>query len=172
MRKIYINYGVKNWSSLGGPNRRLVPICRNADSGSQSQMDNLILKGKKMHSAIRKNYVELTMEGMLEQVAYYHTGSLNGKATNSYALGYTLYTYLKRMGEITGIDEKLKMLAFEGVIPSEQSIADGSYSLADSYYAVVRSDLPKEHSAKSIIHWLKSEDGKTAIRQLGLIPRE
>jgi len=172
VRKIYIGYGITNWSELNGPDRELVPICRNSDSGSQSQMDNLILKGEKMHSKIQENYVELTMEGMLEQVAFYHQGGLFGKPTNSYALGYTLYTYLKSMGEITGIDRELKMLAFEGVVPSEQSIAEGSYSLADAYYAVVRSDLPKEHSARKIIDWLKSDDGKAIIKELGLIPKE
>ena len=172
VRKIYLNYGITNWSVLRGPDRELVPICRNPDSGSQSQMDNLILNGKKMHSGIQKNYVELTMEGMLEQVAFYHNGGLNGKPTNSYALGYTLYTYLKSIGDVTGIDDRLKMLAFEGVVPSEESIADGSYSLADGYYVVVRSDLHKEHSARSIINWLKSEDGKALVKRLRLIPKQ
>ncbi|RYD04839.1 hypothetical protein N752_13005 [Desulforamulus aquiferis] len=169
VRSIYLNYGIKNWNVIGGPNRELVPICRNSDSGSQSQMDNLVLNGKKMHSAIRKNYVELTMEGMLEQVAFYHNGGLNGNPTNSYALGYTLFTYLKNMGDITGIDSKLKLLAFEGVVPTEEAIADGSYSLTDAYYAVVRRDLPKDHSARSIINWLKSDDGRTVIKGLRLI---
>src|SRR5690606_22086045 len=100
VRNIYIDYGIMNWSELGGPNRKLVPICRNADSGSQSQMDNFILQGKEMHPDIQKNYVELTMEGMLELVAFYHNGGLDSKPTDSYALGYTLYTYLKNMGEV------------------------------------------------------------------------
>ncbi|WP_179946696.1 hypothetical protein [Desulforamulus ferrireducens] len=125
-----------------------------------------------MHPRIQNNYVELTMEGMLEQVAFYHKGGLQGTPTNSYALGYTLYTYLKNMGEITGIDQRLKMLAFEGVVPSEESIANGSYPLTDGYYAVVRSDLPQEHSARKIIKWLKSDEGRAIIRGLGLIPKE
>lgn len=111
------------------------------------------------------------MEGMLEQVAFYHNGGLNSSPTDSYALGYTLYTYLKNVGEITGIDDRLKMLAFEGVIPSEESIADDSYSPTDGYYTVVRSDLPKEHSARSVINWLKGDDGKAIIKELGLIPK-
>jgi len=171
VRKIYLDYGITNWSVLNGPDRELVPICRNSDSGSQSQMDNLVLKGEKMHPKIQENYVELTMEGMLEQVAFYHQGGIGGKPTNSYAIGYTLYTYLKSMAEVTGIDKSLKMLAFEGVAPSEESIADGSYPLTDAYYAVVRSDLSKEHSARKIIDWLKSDDGKAVIKELGLIPK-
>ena len=170
VRKIYLDYGINNWSELDGPDREIIPICRNADSGSQSQLDNLILMDQKMHSDIEKNYVELTMEGMLEQVAFYHSGGLDGSPTQSYALGYTLYTYLKNTGSITGIDEELKMLAFEGVLPSEKSIADGSYPLADGYYLVIRKDLPQDHSARSVIDWLRSGDAQDMIKELGFIP--
>lgn len=170
VRSIYLDYGIKNWLALGGPDRELVPICRNADSGSQSQMDNLILEDKKMHSSIRKNYVELTMEGMLEQVAFYHGGGLNAKPTNSYALGYTLYTYLMNMGQITGIDERLNILAFEGVAPNEESIASGVYPLTDAYYAVIRKDLPLDHGARKLISWFEQDETKPIIKDLGLIP--
>lgn len=172
VREIYVNYGLGNWSELGGPDREIVPICRNSDSGSQSQMDNLILKGETMHPDINKNYVELTMEGMLEQVAFYHDGGLDGQPTKSYAIGYTLYNYLKGMGEMTGIDEHLKMLAFEDIQPSEETLTDGSYTLADGYYAVVASDLPKDHSARRVIDWLKSDDGKNSMKSMGFIPKE
>ena len=172
VRDIYLNYGLKNWSKLGGPDKEIVPISRNSDSGSQSQMDNLILDNEKIHPDIQKNFVVLTMEDLLYQVAFYHGGGLEGKPTESYAIGYTLYTYLKNMGEITGIDESLNILAFEGVVPSEETIADGSYSLTDGYYAVVRSDLAEDHSARKIIKWLKSEDGKANIRKLRLIPKD
>ncbi len=172
VREIYLNYGIKNWSKLDGPDKEIVPICRNSDSGSQSQMDNLILDNKKMHPDIQKNFVVLNMEDLLYQVAFYHNGGLEGSPTESYAIGYTLYTYLKNMARITGVDESLNILAFEGVVPSEETMADGSYSLTDGYYAVVRSDLPQDHSARKIIKWLKSEDGKDNIRKLRLIPKE
>ncbi len=172
VQDIYLRYGIRNWSELGGPDRELVPISRNADSGSQSQMDNLILKDQEMHPDIRKNYVELTMEGMLEQVAFYHGGGIDGKPSNSYALGYTLFTYLEGMGDITGIDAELKILSFNGVEPTEQTIADGTYPLADYYYAVVNKDLPGGHSARKIISWLQSSEGQEKIRNLNLIPVE
>lgn len=171
VRSIYLDYGITNWGELGGPaDKKLVPICRNSDSGSQSQLDNLILHNEPMHPRIKKNFVELTMEGMLEQVAFYHTGGLAGKPTNSYALGYTLYTYLHNINEITGIGEHLKILSYDGHQPTFESIADGSYSLADGYYAVVRKDLPANHPARSIIKWLNSVEGKNIIKELGLSP--
>lgn len=170
VRSIYLDNAIDNWKKLGGPRRKLVPICRNADSGSQSQLDNLVLDNEPMHPAIEKNHVELTMEGMLDQVAYYHSGGFDGKPTRSYALGYTLYSYLINMTEMTGVGDNLKILDYEGITPERENIADGSYPLADGYYAVVRSDLPEDHSARAIISWLQSEDGVAAIERIGLIP--
>jgi len=63
------------------------------------------------------------------------------------------------MTEMTGVGDNLKILNYEGITPDRESIAGGSYPLADGYYAVVRSDLPEEHSARAVISWLKSEDG-------------
>lgn len=170
VKEIYLNYGITNWSELGGPDRTLVPICRNSDSGSQSQMDNLVLSNEKMHPDIQNNYVELTMEGMLELVAFYHGGGMSGSSTNSYALGYTLYTYLQQMNEVTGIGDHLKILSFDGVLPTAKNIADGHYPLANGYYAVVRTDLSNDHSARSIITWLQGEEGLRTIENLQLIP--
>ncbi len=170
VRSIYLHNAIDNWKKLGGPRRKLVPICRNADSGSQSQLDNLVLDNEPMHPAIEKNHVELTMEGMLDQVAYYHSGGFDGKPTRSYALGYTLYSYLINMTEMTGVGDNLKILDYEGITPERENIADGSYPLADGYYAVIRSDLPEDHSARAIISWLQSEDGVAAIERIGLIP--
>jgi len=44
--------------------------------------------------------------------------------------------------------------------------------MADGYCAVMRIDLPKEHSARSVITWLKSDYGKAIIKGLGLIPKQ
>lgn len=170
VREIYLHNGISNWSELGGPDRGLVPICRNADSGSQSQLDNLILKGESMDPSIQENYVELTMEGMLEQTAFYHTGGMFGQPSDSYALGYTLFTYLQNMDEFTGIASSLKILDYEGVPATAQTISGGSYPLTDGYYAVTRADLPEDHPARVLARWLRSEEGQVAILSRGFLP--
>lgn len=170
VREIYLHNGISNWSELGGPDRGLVPICRNADSGSQSQMDNLILDGQAMDPSIQENYVELTMEGMLEQVAYYHSGGMFDQPTNTYALGYTLFNYLEDMDHFTGIGSELKILDYEGVAATAQSIADGSYPLSDGYYAVLRADLPQDHPARAVVRWLRSQTGQEELLHRGFLP--
>ena len=42
---------------------------------------------------------------LLNCLTVLHNGGLDGSPTDSYALGYTLYTYLKNIGEVTGIDD-------------------------------------------------------------------
>ena len=166
VKTIYIDYSIKNWKALGGPDKELIPICRNADSGSQSQLDNIILKGKAIHNKIKKNYVELTMDGLLEQVAFYQSAS--GK--DCYALGYTLYYYMKNIGEVISSPSYLKILDYEGIKATPETIEDGSYPLSSSYYAVVRKDLPENHTARTLISWLTSEVANVCIRRGGLTP--
>lgn len=170
VRDIYLHNAIPSWTVLGGPDRALVPICRNADSGSQSQMDNLILDGRPMDPAIQENYVELTMEGMLEQVAFYHNGGLQGQPTETYALGYTLFTYLQDMNEMTGIGEQLKVLDYEGVPATAENISAGTYPLTDGYYAVTRADLPQDHPARKVVEWLCSETGQQWVADSGFLP--
>ena len=170
VREIYLHNGIDNWTALGGPDRRLVPICRNADSGSQSQLDNLILHGEPMAPEIEQNNVELTMEGMLFQVSAYHNGGLDHQPTqDSYALGYTLYQYLMNVDRETGIASSLKILDYNGVPATPENILDGSYELADGYYAVTRAGLAEDDPARCIVNWLTGEDGRAALSGAGYI---
>lgn len=169
VREIYLQNSIRNWSAIGGPDRQLVPICRNSDSGSQSQMDNLILHNEPMHPEIINNHIVLNMEDMLYQVAYYHTGGLSAPPSNSFALGYTLYTYLQSVDNMTGICDELKILDIDGLTASRETIADGYYPLTDGYYAVLRKDLPQDHPARRIVQWLGSEGAKQGIEDRGFI---
>ena len=167
VREIYLNYGIRNWKELGGPDKELVPICRNADSGSQSQMDNLILDNEAMNPEVLDNYQMTLMWGVLEVVANYQTGGpldeykLN---RNCYALGYSLFTYVEDAindYQMSG----LKYLAYEGVLPTAESIVSGTYPLSDGYYAVLRSDTPEDHPARRILQYLQSEEGQKMLEE-------
>ena len=42
VQEIYSSMTIDNWFQLGGVNGRIVPICRNADAGSQAQIENIV----------------------------------------------------------------------------------------------------------------------------------
>lgn len=83
--KIYID-----WSELGGKSGRIVPICRNADSGYQEQMENLVLGGRPINPTVEKNYMERDMNGMIQMVEEYRYFAQDGEE-NAYSLGYSLW---------------------------------------------------------------------------------
>lgn len=165
IRDIYINLGIKNWSELGGEDGILTPIARNEDSGSQAQMKNMVLKNDKMHDTIINNHIELDMNGMLFQAASYQNGGdfENYHPTKNYAIGYTLYEFYKKEDEFFGIGDSLSIFSIDGIKPNEETIKNREYPFVDAYYAVIRKDLPEDHSARSIIQWLKSENGSDVL---------
>ncbi len=100
------------------------------------------------------------MGGLIEQLASYNN--------SADALGYSVFYYASYMYQQPG----LRFLAVDGVLPSDESIADGSYPLLNEYYLAVRSaDLVDEQSPVSKLYrWILSDDGKQSIRQAGYIP--
>lgn len=170
VRRIYNDYSIRSWKELGGPDKELVPLCRNDDSGSQSQLDNMILEGQPIHPEIRENYVETTMPGILQQTAYFHKGGVDGQPRDCYALGYTLYAYLQNHTDGNGLRDKLKTLSYEGVAPTDETLLNGEYTLVDGYYAVLRKDTPENSPTRKLLNWMLGEEFASAIQSRGFFP--
>ena len=165
-QKIYSSMTITNWSEIGGVDGRIVPICRNSDAGSQAQMENLILEGKPIAPEIEENFLENDMNGMLQMVEEYKSFA-NENEENAYAIGYTMYYYLNIAESVMG-EVYVKPLAFEGVEPTPETIRNKEFPLAINYYAVMRKDTPKNHSARKITDWLISYDGQWHVGISGL----
>ncbi|MCO5387538.1 MAG: substrate-binding domain-containing protein [Desulfosporosinus sp.] len=166
VQKIYADMSITDWSKLGGKNGRIVPICRNADSGSQAQLENLVLGDKKINPAVEENYMERDMNGMLQMVEEYRYFAHDSEE-NAYALGYTLYYYIQITQSVIG-KMSIKTLAFNGVAPTAETILAKEYPLAINYYAVMRKDLPEDHPARKIAKWLQTRDGQWEVAVSGL----
>jgi phosphate transport system substrate-binding protein len=166
VQKIYSDMSITDWSELGGESGRIVPICRNSDSGSQAQMENLVLEGKKINPAVEENFMERDMNGMLQMVEEYRYFAHDGEE-NAYALGYTLYYYIQLSQSVMG-DMDIKPLAFDGITPTPETILSREYPLAINYYAVLRKDLPEDHPARKIADWLTTTSGQWEVAVSGL----
>lgn len=162
---IYCDQSITNWSALGGADGRIVPICRNADSGSQTQMDNLVLKGKEIAPPIQENYMERDMNGMIQMVEDYGYFAREGE-TDAYTLGYTLYYYMNIIDSVVGVTAK--PLMYNGVAPTSETLLSKEYPLAISYYAVFRKDTPEDSPARKIADWLTGDEGQWTVSTAGL----
>lgn len=107
---------ITDWKEIGGKSNPIIPYQRNKDSGSQTLFDKLIPLGDELMEAPSDIKIG-SMIGLLEAVAEYEN--------SSGALGYTVYYYLTNMEQ-----DKLstsKLLAVDGIAPTNESIASGEY---------------------------------------------
>lgn len=153
IREIYKG-NITNWSQVGGEDHDIIPYQRNKDSGSQTLFDKLINLGDELMEAPSDIRIG-SMIGLLEAVADYD----NSKD----AIGYTVYYYLTNME-----DDKLstsKLLAVDGVAPTNESIASGEYPYVNDFYVVIRADAPEDSPERILYNWIISEQGKELARR-------
>ena len=128
----------KSWKELGGPDRPINPVTRLSGSGSQSAMDSF-MAGR-----------EIAEKSPL--------------AAFGGSIGFSFRYY---MDGIVG-NEKVKMLALNGVEPSGENIRNGSYPVIAQFYAIYRADNPNPNVPK-LIDWLLSSEGQKLIEDCGYV---
>jgi phosphate transport system substrate-binding protein len=62
------------------------------------------------------------------------------------------------------------MLAADGVMPSTESIADGSYPYVNDFYAVIRAKEAEDSPARRVVAWLESDEGQQVVAEAGYVP--
>ena len=166
IRNIYVNNPYTNWNELGGPDAGFIPYCRNADSGSQAQMEEFFLQGDEIHPDIKRETTSTTMASVLTDVQ-------DAMTTDplAYALGYSIYYYYQSSRYILLYpSDSLKLLSIDGVYPTDETIADSSYPLAGYNYAVVRADEPEDSIARRMVDFMLSEAGQICVSNAGFGP--
>ena len=154
--KIYTGE-ITNWKDLDGNDAEIIAYQRPENSGSQTGLYNLVLKGKPVKIPTIKESVELTMAGIVDYVASYDNG-LN-------SIGYGFYYYVNTMY----YNENLKYLAVNGVKPTYETIQDGSYPILSAYYIVTRKGETNENVAL-LKQAMLSERGQKVASEAGYVP--
>lgn len=156
LRDIYTGQ-ITNWKDLGGEDQEIVAFQRDAASGSQSLFRKLLLPDQEP----MEGPMELrpsAMGGLIEGLAsYQNTGN---------ALGYSVFYYASYMYAKPG----LRFLAVDGVLPSDETIADQSYPLLNPFYVAIRASEPEDSPARILRDWLLTEDGRAVLAAAGYIP--
>lgn len=147
---------IKNWKDVGGENERILAYQRPENSGSQSGMLGLVMKGKKMMKPLTET-VSQTMEDIIDVISDYS----NGKN----AIGYSYYYYATQMYT----NDKMKMLAVNGIDPTYENIKTGLYELQTQYYAVIRRSEEQNSETRKLLNAMKSERGQNVAKEAGYV---
>ena len=169
IQDIYVYGKYTNWNQVGGLDAELLPYRRNADSGSHALMEQYFLEGGKLSLSpdVHNVLTSYAMSSALTDVA-----AALCTDPPAYAIGYSVYYYYLTaqymMGDVTG--NQLKLLAVDGVLPSDEAIADGSYPLAGYNYVVFRADEPEDSPARRLAAFMLSAAGQDCVRNAGFGP--
>ena len=169
IQDIYVYGKYTNWNQIGGPDAELLPYRRNTDSGSHALMEQYFLEGGKLSLSpdVHNVLTSYAMSSALTDVA----GAMTTDPL-AYAMGYSVYYYYVNsywlLGDAGG--GELKLLAVDGVLPSDETIADGSYPLAGYNYLVLRAGEPEDAPARRLAEFMVSEAGQNCVGSAGFGP--
>jgi phosphate transport system substrate-binding protein len=155
IRAIYTGQ-TTNWSAVGGTDQPIIAFQRPEESGSQALLRKLVMGDTELAEA-PMDRITFSMGGLIDSVANYsNTGN---------ALGYSVFYYVNNMLAMP----EIKLLAVNGVQPSPETIADGSYPFSNDFYAVVQATEPEGSPARQVIEWLESPAGAQLITDAGYV---
>lgn len=136
---------IANWKELGGPNMAIIPVSRDSSSGTFEVFKEKVLKGAKL-------------SGEAQILASNKAVSTTVNDTPG-AIGYI---------GIAFISSDVKVLPLDGVMPSAQTVRNGSYELSRPLY--MYTDGRPRGDVKIFIDFISSDDGKKVVEDVGYIP--
>lgn len=155
IRKIYTGE-IANWSEVGGKHKKISAYQREANSGSQTAMEELVMKGLEMSDPISVPVI-FGMGELVNAVAEYEN--------DTSAIGYTYKYYIDTLYK----NDNIKTLAIDGIKPTDENIRNGVYPFSTCYYGIIRAG-DEEKTGGRFLDWIISEEGQKCVEQAGYIP--
>ena len=146
------------WHTLGWRDGgKIIAFQRPEGSGSQTGLQN-IMRG-----------LPIQKPQPLPDNSLMGTGSLLRQVSVEWqgvqpAIGYSYRYFATTMFP----NSDAKLLAIDGVYPSNETIANESYPFSDKFYAVTKGQ--PEGNVKLLIDWILSDEGQYLIKQTGYAP--
>ena len=137
---------ITNWSEVGGPDAEIVIIGREAASGTRDGFESIT----GTEDACQYDQ-ELTSTGDVIQTV----------ASNPDAIGYA---------SLASVGDTVKTLSVEGVVPSEETIKDGSYQVQRDFVLATRKGEALSAVAQDFFDFATSDEAKKYIKSAGCVP--
>jgi phosphate transport system substrate-binding protein len=136
---------ITNWSEVGGNDAEIVLIGREAGSGTRDGFESIT--GTEEACKYRQ---ELTSTGDV----------ITTVANNSDAIGYA---------SLASVDDSVKAVSVEGVVPSEDTVKDGSYVVQRPFVLVTKEDTELSEAAQKFFDFATSDEAVELISSAGVV---
>jgi phosphate transport system substrate-binding protein len=156
IQKIYQGK-ITNWKEVGSEDKEIIAYQRPKNSGSQTLMENQVMKGLKMADA-PKEYTPAEMGQLIEAVAGYDNSDR--------AIGYSVFYFANTMY----VKDTFKLIGVNGIKPTKETIKKGEYPFTSAYYAVIDKSQPADSNARKLLNWILSNEGQKVADDSGYVP--
>lgn len=148
--KIYTGK-MTNWKEVGGDDQKIVVIGREASSGTRGAFEEILkVDGKDGHLQCRYAQ-ELNETGAVVATVEKTPG----------AIGYV---------SLDNITDQVSLLQLNNVLPSEETVKDGSYSLQRPFVMATKGKVEDQsQQVKALFEFIQSEKGQEVIKKVGLV---
>ena len=143
--KIYMGE-ITNWKDIGGNDLEIVLIGREAGSGTRDGFESIT--GTEDACKYRQ---ELTSTGDV----------ITTVAGNPGAIGYA---------SLASVKETVKALSVGGIVPTEETVKDGSYAVQRPFVLVTKSDTELSDTAQKFFDYITSPEANEIILSAGAVP--
>ena len=141
---------ITNWKQVGGKNARInLYVRRGTISGVGYAIRQYVFKNRNMKFKTQSKYV-VKSSGPLEKAV----------VKDRYAMGIT--------GISSARKRNVKIIGFDGKVPSYENVASGKYALYRPLYLVTSPSPPKK--VKKFIKFVTSKEGRKIIRDNNTVP--
>ena len=147
---------ITNWAQVGGEDLPIIAYQRIENSGSQVMVEAQVMKDVPMMDAPR----ELRPSEMGELIDV-----ISSYRNTADSIGYSVYYYVHNMY----MQEGIKLLAIDGVQPSNETIASGEYPYRQPFYAVIRADAEWDSPARLLYDFLATPEGRELVEAAGYV---
>ena len=144
LAKIYTGE-ITNWSEVGGNDAEIVLIGREAGSGTRDGFESITGT-----EDVCKYRQELTSTGDV----------ITTVSQNPGAIGYT---------SLASVKDTVKVLSIDGVVPSEETIKDGSYGVQRPFVLVTKTDKALSEGAQQFFNYITSDAAVEIISGAGAV---
>jgi phosphate transport system substrate-binding protein len=138
---------ITNWNQVGGPNRKIVMISRDTNSGTYETFEKLIMKKDR----ITKEAEYVGSNGAARQRVQ----------STPAAIGYVGLGF---------VDDTVKALKINGVEPTKKTVASGKYPIARPLYMFTNGYPKLGTHLHAFVTMYLSKHGAQIIEDIGFVP--
>jgi len=136
---------ITNWKQVGGADKTITVVSREAGSGTRSSFEDLVLKGTKLTG----NAIIGDSNGTVRETVI----------NDPNAIGYISHGV---------VNEKVKALKIDNVEATCENMLSGKYKVVRPIYLLIKTE--SETQVKGILGYILGPEGQQTIAEQGLLP--